>query len=337
MDKRRRMMAAVRGETVDRVPVGMWLHDFTMENSAESLARETCRLHDRFDLDFLKPQQRPYCFGQMWGLEFAASTRKDVMPTVTRYALRAAGDLGNVRYVHARQGALDEQLEAFRLLRRAVGDEVPFVATVFSPMMNLTLMHSGGRGAALALQRSDPAELRQAVDAMAATLAEFAAASIDNGADGIFYATTTANADDASQDEFERFQRGADLAILDAARGAPFNILHVCGPAIRADWFVDYPVPIVSWATTTGNPGAGEMQARTGKAVLAGLPGKPAFGQQTPDALRRHVHAALDQTGGVRHIVGPDCSINPGTPDELIDAAVSAARSWRAPARAADA
>ncbi len=333
LNKRERIMAAVRGEPVDRVPVGMWLHDFTMENSAEELVRETCRLHDRFDLDFLKPQQRPHCFGQMWGQEYARSLRKDLRPEITRYAIRDTGDLGNVHRVYANQGALGEQLDAFRRLRAAIGPNVPFVATVFSPMMNLTLMHARGRDAALNLQKQAPEDLGRAVDAMAETLAEFAAASLAHGADGIFYATTTANEGDTTSDDFERFQLKADRTILDAVRGAPFNILHICGGSIMADWFANYPVSVVSWATTPGNPDLRSMQALTGKTVLAGMPGKPAFAQQTPAALRAHIHSSLEQTGGNRHIVGPDCSINPGTPDDLIAAAIDAARVWRPAAR----
>jgi uroporphyrinogen decarboxylase len=305
MNKRERIMAAIRGEPVDRVPAGMWLHDFTMENRPEDLARETCRLLERFDLDFLKPQQRPHCFGQMWGQAFTPSTRKDERPEITQYAVREAGDLANIRRVKGDEGALGEQLEM------------------------LTLMHQRGRDHALRLQKQAPEDLERAVTAMAGTLAEFAGACLESGADGIFYATTTANSGDATRAEWERFQREADLTVLDAVRGAPMNILHICGGAIQADWFTDYPVSIVSWATTPGNPSLSQMKQLTGKAALGGMPGKPAFGQQTPEALRQHIHASLDETGGVGHIVGPDCSINPGTPDDLIAAAIDAVRSWR--------
>ena len=44
-----------------------------------------------------------------------------------------------------------------------------------------------------------------------------------------------------------------DARILEAARPGWMNILHICGPAIEAEWFRDAPVPIVSWATTPGS------------------------------------------------------------------------------------
>ena len=65
MTKRERVLAALRGEAVDRVPLAFWLHNFAAENSAAGLAAETLRLLRAFDWDFLKPQSRAQCFAEM--------------------------------------------------------------------------------------------------------------------------------------------------------------------------------------------------------------------------------------------------------------------------------
>ena len=44
MSARARVTAALRGDPVDRVPVSLWTHNFTAENSAQELCRETVRL-----------------------------------------------------------------------------------------------------------------------------------------------------------------------------------------------------------------------------------------------------------------------------------------------------
>src|SRR4030095_15122026 len=49
--KRQRVMAALRGQPVDRVPLSFWLHNFATENSAQGLADETLRLARTFDWD----------------------------------------------------------------------------------------------------------------------------------------------------------------------------------------------------------------------------------------------------------------------------------------------
>ena len=49
MTKRERVMAALGGKPVDRVPLAFWLHNFATENTAEGLAVETLRLAQTFD------------------------------------------------------------------------------------------------------------------------------------------------------------------------------------------------------------------------------------------------------------------------------------------------
>jgi len=320
MNKRARVMAAIRGEPVDRVPVSFWLHNFASENSAQALTDETVRLYRAFDWDFLKPQSRATCFAEMWGLQIEPSTQQTVMPKMRRHALRAARELGTLQPADATQGALAEQLRALLAIRAAVGPEVPVVATVFAPLMVATYLLPGGRDEVLRLMREDPAALDRGLAAIGATLADYARNCIAAGIDGIFYATTLATEPLLSAAECRRFQRPHDLAILKAAESAPFNIMHVCGDHTRFDEFIDYPVSVFSWATTPGNPALAAARDLTGRAVLGGLPGKPQIGGMRPDALVERARAAIAQTGGRKHLLGPDCSINPGTPDALLRA-----------------
>src|SRR5438093_147010 len=116
MTRRERVVAALRGEPVDRVPVSLWLHNFATENSAETLAAETVRLARRFDWDFLKPQSRAQCFAEMWGLRYAPSNERATQYTVTHAPLATAADL---RPTPRLRGEC-----ALRRIRRLSGDGV---------------------------------------------------------------------------------------------------------------------------------------------------------------------------------------------------------------------
>jgi len=302
------------------VPVSFWLHNFAAENSARELTDETVRLYRAFDWDFLKPQSRATCFAEMWGMQIEPSTRQKVMPGVRRHALRDTREFGALQPADAQQGALAEQLRAMLAIRSAVGPEVPIVATIFAPLMVATYLLPGGRDDVLRLMREDPAAFDRGLAAIGATLTGFAGNCVAAGIDGIFYATTLATQTLMSADECRRFQRPHDLAILDAAQSAPFNIMHVCGDHTRFDEFTDYPVSVFSWAATPGNPTLAQVRDRTGRAVLGGLPGKPQIGGLRPEALVERARASIAETGGRRHLLGPDCSINPGTPDALLRA-----------------
>jgi len=244
--KRERVLAALRGEPVDRVPIAFWLHNFAAENSAEGLAAETLRLAETFDWDYLKPQSRAQCFAEMWGLRYRASRERAVPFTVTHAPLDGEAALASLEPADPRAGALGEQLAALRLIRAAIGPDTPVIWTVFSPLMVMPFLMTGGREQAFSLMRAAPAAVERALDAVAETIRGFADACIDAGADGLFYATNLATRSLTTAAECRRFQRPYDLRVLAAAERASFNLLHVCGEGAHFDEFTDYPVTAFS-------------------------------------------------------------------------------------------
>jgi uroporphyrinogen decarboxylase len=326
MTKRERVMAAVRGDAVDRVPVSMWLHNFATENSAETFTDETLRVARRFDWDFLKPQSRAQCFAEMWGFRYTPSHERATPYTMTQAPLATAGDLRRLQPADARSGALGEQLQALHAIRKAIGVDTPIIWTVFSPLMVLPFLLAGGRAMAVSLMRSEPAAVDHALSAMAETLAAYARAAVAAGADGLFYATNMATRELSTAAECRRFQRPHDLMILDRAQSAPFNVLHVCGAEILFDEFADYPVAALSWAAVPGNPSLKDAQRRTGRAVIGGLPAKPEIKNLPPGEVEARGRRAIAEMCGRFLLLGPDCSIDPDTADAVMDAATAATR-----------
>jgi len=324
--KRQRVMAALRGQPVDRIPLAFWLHNFNTENSARGLADETLRLARTFDWDFLKPQSRAQCFAEMWGLTYRPSRETATPCTVTHTPVVDAEDLARLPVADPREGALGEQLEALRLIRAAVGPDVPIIWTVFAPPMILPMLTRGGREQALGLLRDAPRESARAFDVMAETLAEYARLCLADGADGLFYATNVATRALMSAEECRRWQRRWDLRILRSAERAPFNLLHVCGAGIHVDEFADYPVTALSFAAVPGNPTLAAAHARTGRAIVGGLPAKPEIAGMTEATLVARAGAATREMGGRWLLLGPDCSVNPDTPARLMHAVGAALR-----------
>ncbi|MCC6197133.1 MAG: hypothetical protein IT518_21970 [Burkholderiales bacterium] len=320
MNKRERVMAAIAGQPVDRVPLSFWLHNFAREHSARALADETLRLYRTFDWDFLKPQSRFQCFSEMWGLEYRVSADRAQWPVITKMPVASSRAFGELTPRDPSTGALMEQIEALRMIRAEAGAEVPIVATVFAPLMIAQFMLAGGVDAVVRMMRESPAELERGLAAIGETLRGYVRLLMDEEIDGIFYATNMATRDRLSPADFERFQRPFDLPILEAARSAPFNILHMCGDGILFDAFASYPANVFSWATSAGNPTLTEVRERTGRAVLGGLPAKPEILTMTREALLARADKSIAETGGRSHLLGPDCSINPDTPEPLLHA-----------------
>ena len=326
MTKRARVLAALRGEPVDRVPLSFWLHNFVTENSAAGLAAETLRLARTFDWDFLKPQSRAQCFAEMWGLSYRPSAERATPFTVTHTPLAGAADVARLEPVDPRRGALGEQLAALAAIRAAVGHDTPIIWTVFAPMMVMPYVLAGGREQALAIVRAEPKAMDAGLAAIAETLAAYARACVEAGADGLFYATNIARGDGLTTAECRRFQRPHDLRVLGAVAQAPFNLLHVCGAAVHFDEFADYPVTAFSWALGVGNPSLAEVHRRTGRAVVGGLPAKPEIASMSATDLAERAKRAVDEMRGRALLLGPDCSINPDTPEALLHAAAAVVR-----------
>ena len=324
MTNRDRVMAALRGEVVDRVPLSFWMHHFVAENSVEGFVAESLRLARAFGWDYLKPQSRAQCFAEAWGLQYRASEEQAVAYTRTHAPCADAAGLRSLKPAEPAAGALGEQLRALRQIRAGVGPDTPIIWTVFSPLMVVPYLLPGGVEQALAIAREEPAALEAALGAIAHTLAGYTRLALAAGADGLFYATNVARRDLFSAAECRRFQRPYDLQILAAAAAAPFNVLHVCGSGVLFDEFVDYPVQAISWAQAEGNPSLADGRRRSGRAVMGGLPAKPVIVTLTPDAVADRARAAVREMGSRALLLGPDCSINPETPDALLQAARAA-------------
>ncbi len=305
MTSRERVMAALRGEPVDRVPLAFWLHNFVAENSVTELVAESLRLAREFGWDYLKPQSRAQCFAEAWGLRYQASSDRAAQYTRTHAPCADAAALRRLAPADPAAGALGEQLDALRQIRAGVGPDTPIIWTVFSPMMVVPYLLPGGADQALAIARQEPAAL-------------------EAGADGLFYATNVARRGLLTAAECRRFQRPYDLPVLTAAAPGPFNVLHVCGAGVHFDEFADYPVAALSWAQADGNPSLAEGRRRTGRAVMGGLPAKPVIATLTAEAVAGHARAAVRALDGRGLLLGPDCSINPDTPEALLHAARAA-------------
>ena len=120
MTNRERVMAALRGEPVDRVPLAFWMHNFVAENSVKEFVAESLRLAREFGWDYLKPQSRAQCFAEAWGLRYQASGDRAVQYTRTHAPCADAAALRRLAPADPAAGALGQQLDALRQIRAGV-------------------------------------------------------------------------------------------------------------------------------------------------------------------------------------------------------------------------
>jgi uroporphyrinogen decarboxylase len=213
-----------------------------------------------------------------------------------------------------------------RRLKSRLGG-APFVQTVFSPASVLGFVV--GRPAAttqlgvaenhaqtlLSLIRTQPKVAHQALETITQGLEKLAAASVEAGADGLFFAITKlAREGKLTVAEFEEFGKPYDLRVLKAAAKASFNILHLCGAKVHWKAAVDYPVHALNWASVgQGNPSLAEALKSTDKALIGGVDETELIQRGTPAEVTAAAHSALKR-GGSRFLLAPGCCVEPDAP-----------------------
>ena len=178
------------------------------------------------------------------------------------------------------------------------------------------------------LMREAPDDLLAALAPVTETLAAYSAACLERGASGIFFATVEwGSADNISPQDYDRFARPFDLRVLAAVRSAPFNLFHVCRDNNHLTSLLDYPVHAFQWGSRSPtNPSLSDIVPMTDMALVGGVDHGQTILKGSPADVAAEAREALDDTGGQRFLLAPECSIDPQTPPENILAMLEAAR-----------
>ena len=270
-----RLATALALEPVDRPPVSLWRHNFLREWSARDLADETLSLYERFDWDLIKLNCRWSYLPEAWGNEYERPTEQRFQK-LAKGVVKAPEDLAALAPADANHPSLVEQLEAIEAVVGAVGDEVDVIHTVFSPLAVAGLLTGGGHEPLLTWAKEAPDALDHALEAIRETILAHTKDALARGASGVFFAPLPwTSLDLCPADVYARFGRPHDLWVLERIEDAPIRALHLCGNHVAAERFVDYPINLYSWDDRgEGNPTMAEMSARSGRAVMAGVPHK---------------------------------------------------------------
>jgi uroporphyrinogen decarboxylase len=306
--KRARIEAALAGERPDRVPVGFWQHFPTLDDNVDAFVRATLEAFERYDLDFIKLTPRMPTAILDWGVKlgtfhphrgfYFASERGVTEPDQWLALERIAPDAGSQA----------PQLEALRKVRAAAGPDVPVLMTLFSPVMAASFVADDATFTRHL--RQYPEALRAGLLTIAQTIADFAEASVDAGADGFLYGIKHASA---------RVLPWLDYAPLDVAFDRPlarilserswFTIAHLHGQELAFDRFLDYPAHALNWYDRVDGPQLDRALEKKPDGVFAGgVDHERTLIIGTPDEVRFEVRDAIAQTNGTGFILAPGCT-----------------------------
>jgi uroporphyrinogen decarboxylase len=305
MSKHDRLEAAIRGWPVDRPPVALWRHFPVDDQDPEDLADSVLAFQQQHDFDLVKvTPASSYCVSG-WGAMDRWQGNPEGTRDYTHEPIQAPKDWYALDRLDPKGGALGAQLRCLELVREGLGERVPFLETIFSPLAQAKNL--AGRQALLAQMRQEPKAVLHGLDVIAESTVGFVRAARERGISGIFYALQHASYELLSEEEYREFGVPFDLRVLEAAGGLWLNVLHLHGSRVMFDLVVDYPVQVVNWHDRETAPSLAEGQARFHGAVLGGLRQWDTMVRGTPADVRREAADAISTTGGRRFILGTGC------------------------------
>ncbi len=229
----------------------------------------TVAYHRRYDWDFAKVTPSSSYVVEGWG----ARTRYVGIPLGEREYLNRpverSEDWAKLAPLDPHAGALGRQLETIRLVRAALGPDVPIVMTVFNPLIVVRFLVGDERF--LAHLRLYPRAVTAALETITSTFERFVEAVIQAGADGIFFSTMAAAASVMSEAEYREWGVPYDLRLLRAAVGGWLNILHLHSPYPMLQLAREYPIQAVNWDDRISEPSLGVGKQQSGMAVFGGV------------------------------------------------------------------
>jgi len=321
MNKRERLEAVIRGEATDRVPIALWRHFPGDDYRPEELAASVVGFQRRYDFDFVKVTPASSFSVADWGVKDEWRGNEEGTRVYTHYPIQSPDDWARLPDLDPRAGFLGTQLKCLDLIRRDLGDDAPFIQTIFAPLGQAK--HLAGERAFIHM-REHPAALKAGLERITQATIRFIEEAKKTGIAGLFYALQHASYEKVSLSEYAEFGKAYDLRVLEAAKGLWLNVLHLHGNNVMFDLAADYPMQVWNWHDRDTPPALREALPKVKGAVCGGLGRDSTMLRGTPDDVRREMADAVAQTGGRRLIIGTGCVTLITTPESNLRAARAA-------------
>lgn len=318
------------GNQVEKVPISLWKHHPEIDQTPEGLAQAEIGFHKKFDHDLLKISFSGHYPCIDFGCKAVYDGATTGSTTLIEAAVHSVDDWETLEPVDVNEGEFGRQVRAVGLISEYAHGRVPTMATVFDPTMVADKI-CGREFSKYADEH--PEVLHGALELITNTMVDFARATIDAGADGLFVASQHSTHASSTDEQYNEFVYPYDKQLLSRVRGrAGFIILHLHAreenEKIRFDKIVKTPgVDGVNWEDQTSSLSLAQGKRISRKAVLGGIDHNGVFRTGTADEAEKQVIKAIEEAGAKRLVVAPGCVITIDTPPENIQAVVNAVRS----------
>jgi uroporphyrinogen decarboxylase len=318
------------GNLGERIPISLWKHHPVVDRTPEGLATAEIEFHKKMDQDLLKIS----FFGHYPCIDFGCTAEYDGAITgstvTTSYPIKDSTDWETLEPVDVNAGEFGNQVRAVELIQRYAHGNVPTMATIFDPPMVADRLC--GRELSKYADET-PVILKSALDLICDVMIDFARATLEAGADGLFLASQHSTKSSISDEHYNNFVYPYHLRMISKLRSkTKFIIMHLHAreenEEIRFDTIARTPgLDGINWEDQSSSLSLKDGKKRSRKTVLGAIDYNGIFRTGSPEEAKEQVLRAVNEAGFEHLIVAPGCVITVDTPQENIVAVRDAIRS----------
>ena len=298
---------ALTGAVIPRVPIALWRHFPVDDQSPGELAAATIDYQRTYDFDLVKvTPSSSFCLRD-WGIEDAWRGATEGTREYTRRVIQSPEDWVKLSQLNPTKGYLGDQLSCLDMILKSRQIDAPVLQTIFSPLSQAKNLI--GKDLLQVHIRQHPQALQAGLKIITETTIQFVEAALKTGIDGIFYAVQHGQYGLLGEAEFDQFCRYYDLQVLEVARSAWLNMLHLHGEHVMFRRVADYPVQILNWHDQDTWPSLSEGQMYFPGSVCGGLKREETMVLGTPASVVQEARSAITTTQGKRLILGTGCVV----------------------------
>ncbi|MGW8143229.1 MAG: uroporphyrinogen decarboxylase family protein [Anaerolineales bacterium] len=305
MNHYERIAATIAREEVDRPAIALWRHFPVDDQSPGSLAEATISFQRDYDFDLVKVTPASSFCVRDWGAQDEWRGASEGTREYTHRVIQEPEDWEDLTLLDPMRGSLGGQLECLRLIVEEIGQDVPVIQTIFSPLAQAKNLV--GADKLFVHLRRYPHHLKAGLDVITKSIQQFIEEAMRIGISGVFYAVQHAQYGLLSEREYDEFGRSFDLAALESSMELQFNMLHLHGEQVMFDRFLNYPVSIINWHDRESPPSLAEAREKFSGALCGGLRRQETMVLGSPDGVREETYDAIQQTDGKGLILGTGC------------------------------
>jgi uroporphyrinogen decarboxylase len=302
MNRRERLENTIAGLRADRVPVALWRHFPGDDQRAADFAASIVDYQQRFDWDFVViPAASTYSVADYslqtdWAGDLIGDRQ------VVKHRVERSLDWTDIRTLDPERGELGKHMEVIRLVAGQLGDAVPLLMPVYSPLAQAERL--AGRDLLLQHLRTQPDRVHSGLNSLTETTLRYLEALRRTGVSGILYVAEHATHESLSEAEYAVFGLPYDRKIMaELSERWWLNLLQLGGTSPMFHLIKDYPVQGVGWRTFDNHPDLPQGKSQILGAVCGGLSRWDDLQHGTPSTIRATIHSALQTVNERRMIV----------------------------------